>query len=157
MAGTPKVRIALAALAIVAGLSSCRSSARDAPADAAVATSETVDAAKDTATEVDPLKVCQSSDECVLVNWGCCDDSCWGGLRFTTAVNRESEGKVVRLGPCGQVCSLPVPCGFVVSAACDDGACAVHCAGDCPANPGAGSQPDATATEAGVTSPSDSR
>jgi hypothetical protein len=150
-------RKGLVALIVITGFSSCRSSPIDAAADAAGAASENVDAAPDMATEPDPQKACQSSAECVLVNWGCCDDACWGGLRFTTAVNRASEGKVVRVGQCGQVCSLPMPCGFVVSATCDDGACAVHCAGDCPVNPGAGDQTDAMAVEAGVTSPSDSR
>jgi hypothetical protein len=118
--------------------------------------SANLDAAKDSSPEVDPRKVCRSSDECVLVNWGCCDDPCWGGLLFTTAVNQAFKADVYRVGSCGQVCAAPTPCGFVVSASCDEGACAVHCSGECPVSSrGDGSVIEAFELE--ITATSDSR
>jgi hypothetical protein len=116
---------------VIAGAVSCRSSPIDTASAATDAVSEKVDAVKDSAPDLDPQKICQSSDECVLVHWGCCPQDC--SPLFTVAVNRDSEARVHRIEGCGVVCAIPMPCGYTLSASCDQGACALHCAGACPA------------------------
>jgi hypothetical protein len=85
----------------------------------------------------EPRLACSKNDDCLLVNWGCCEDACQDGLDFTLAVNRAFESTVTRVSQCGKVCSAKSDCGLNLSAACDEGKCAVRCADrPCPARGG---------------------
>lgn len=144
----------LGALVIACGLlaaaAGCRSAARDPGPDAALL-SGSLDAPTDPSpAEVDPHKTCQSSDECVLVNWGCCPkDLC--SPTFTVAVNRASEASVHRVSGCGVVCSVPAPCDFALSPSCDDHVCTLHCSGNCPPSTDGGTDGTVTASPTDAT------
>lgn len=87
------------------------------------------------ANNLDARESCRLSSDCVIVNWGCCENACDDGLAFVAAVNRASAPSVTRvldLGPCGKVCSSIKSCGFDLSTTCERGLCVVTCTGDCP-------------------------